>query len=84
MAKTVGASEAKTHLSRLLDEVAEGETITITRRGMPVAVLSPPSSGSQRDAAAAIEAWREYRDRHNITLGDDLTIRDLIEEGRRY
>ena len=85
MARTVGAYEAKTHLSRLLDEVAEGETITITRRGTPVAVLSPPFSERQRaDALAAIERWEAYRDQHDITLGDDLTIRQLIEEGRRY
>lgn len=39
--KTVGASEAKTHLARLLEEVAAGETITITKRGRPVARLPP-------------------------------------------
>ncbi len=39
---TVGAFEAKTHLSQLLDQVAQGEEITITRHGEPVAKLVAP------------------------------------------
>ena len=38
---TVGAYEAKTHLSKLLERVAKGEHITITKHGIPVAVLQP-------------------------------------------
>jgi prevent-host-death family protein len=38
---TVGAFEAKTHLSALLDRVERGEEVTITRRGLPVAKLVP-------------------------------------------
>ncbi len=82
--KTVGAYEAKTHLSRLLDEVAAGETITITKHGTPVAQLVPPPRKSRPDIGALMDEWLAYRKEHNITLGDDLTIRDLIEEGRRY
>jgi len=37
----VGAFEAKTHLSRLLDEVERGASIVITRHGKPVAELRP-------------------------------------------
>jgi len=43
MIKEVGAFEAKTHLSRLLDEVAGGETIYITKHGKQVAELRPPA-----------------------------------------
>jgi prevent-host-death family protein len=39
--KEVGAFEAKTHLSRLLDEVEKGSHIVITRHGKPVAELAP-------------------------------------------
>jgi prevent-host-death family protein len=39
MTKSVGVHEAKTHLSRLLDEVAAGEEIVITRRGTEIARL---------------------------------------------
>lgn len=37
----VNLAEAKTHLSDLLDQVEAGDTIEITRRGKPVAVLGP-------------------------------------------
>lgn len=39
------ASEAKTHLLRLLDEAAAGEEIEITKRGRPVARLVSASKG---------------------------------------
>ena len=41
MTKSVGVHEAKTHLSRLLDDVAAGEEVVITRRGTVVARLVP-------------------------------------------
>lgn len=37
--KSVSTHEAKTHLSRILDEVAEGEVYVITRNGKPIAEL---------------------------------------------
>lgn len=79
--KTVGAYEAKTHLSQLLDEVARGETITITRHGVPAAVLAAPRGHDRARVKEAIERWLKYRDEHNITLGG-LSIREMIEEGR--
>ena len=79
--KTVGSYEAKTHLPRLLDEVAEGEEITITKHGVPVAVLVPPPEKKRRSTEEVIEELRELR--KGVRLGDDLTIRGLIEEGRR-
>ena len=36
-----GSFEAKTHLPQLLDRVAKGEKIVITRCGKPVAMLVP-------------------------------------------
>lgn len=80
--RTVGAYEAKTHLPRLLDEVAAGETIIITKRGVPVARLVPTEE-PRPDVGAVIDAIREFREKANITLGG-ATIRELIEEGRRY
>ena len=46
--REVGAFEAKTHLSRLLDAVEAGETVVITRRGRPVARLTPPEGAGPR------------------------------------
>jgi prevent-host-death family protein len=76
---TVGAYEAKTHLPELLKRVENGERITITRHGHPVAELGPPGAAS-RDVRAVVEEIRRFRDGH--TLGPDLTIRQLIDEGR--
>jgi prevent-host-death family protein len=42
MSKSVGVHQAKTHLSRLLEDVALGEEVVITRRGEAVAILAPP------------------------------------------
>jgi prevent-host-death family protein len=78
--KTVGSYEAKTHLPRLLDEVAAGESITITKHGVPVAILS--SARPDRSAAIAAAAQlREFGRRHPLR---GLKIRDLIDEGRKY
>jgi prevent-host-death family protein len=78
--KQVGVYEAKTHLPRLLDEVEQGETITITRHGRPIARVVPVR-GRQRSVKEAIAALEEFRKGH--TLGD-ITIKELIEEGRRH
>lgn len=53
MSATVGVHHAKTHLSDLLRRVESGETVTITRRGAPVAELRPPADAVQRDRLSA-------------------------------
>jgi prevent-host-death family protein len=75
----VGAYEAKTHFSQLLDRVAKGEEITITRHGVPVAVLAPVKRRSKKDIKAVIAAIEAFGHRHRL---DGLSIRELIEEGR--
>ncbi len=78
--RSIGAYEAKTHLPRLLDEVAKGERITITKHGRPVAVLVPPDAASVHDADAVMARFREFRKGNRL---GGLSIRDLIDEGRR-
>lgn len=78
--KTIGAYEAKTHLPRLLDEVEKGERITITKHGRPVAVLVPPTRDAGVDREALLAWMREFRERHPL---GGVTIRELIDEGRR-
>ena len=78
--KTIGAYEAKTHLPRLLDEVAKGERITITKHGRPVAVLVPPAAVRDVDVEALMSRMREFRKAHPLK---GVTIRELIDEGRR-
>ncbi|MGH6916920.1 MAG: type II toxin-antitoxin system Phd/YefM family antitoxin [Geminicoccaceae bacterium] len=76
----VGAFEAKTHLSALLDRVAKGEEIVITKHGRPVARLVPAAS-ADREAVGAIIA-RIKALRVGQTLGG-LSWKDLRDEGRR-
>lgn len=78
--RSVGAYEAKSYLPRLLDEVAKGETMTITRHGVPVAMLVPPPGARRPDVGHVIQQWRRLRE--GVTLGG-LSIRELIDEGRR-
>jgi len=76
----IGAYEAKTHLSELLDRVENGERITITRYGRPVAELVPAGDSPAVTTAEAIERILETRERR--TLGG-VSVADLIDEGRR-
>ena len=77
---TVGAYEAKTHLSELLYRVAHGETITITKHGLPVATLGPALHGQGRSTAELVGELRRLR---KGTRLDGISIRELIDEGRR-
>jgi prevent-host-death family protein len=77
---TVGAYEAKTHLPQLLEDVAAGLTITITKHGRPVARLVPPVTNERPEPASIIAALRQAR--RGIQLRG-LSLRDLIDEGRR-
>ena len=78
---TVGSYEAKTHLPRLLKRVAKGESITITKHGVAVAILIPANGGKRSDAREVIEELKRLRKGRKLR---GVTIRELIEEGRRY
>jgi prevent-host-death family protein len=76
----VGAYEAKTHLSRLLERVGEGEWITITKHGQPVAVLKPVADREQRALSEVVADLRRFRSGRDL---EGLSVREMIEEGRR-
>ena len=78
--ETVGAYEAKTHLPKLLERVSRGERITITKHGMPVAVLHPPEFQRKAEPKKIISALRNFRNQHRL---NGLCLREMIEEGRR-
>lgn len=79
----VGSFEAKTHLPQLLERVANGEEIIITKHGKPVAKLVPVRpTKPEPDVKQVIEEMKAFR--KGNTLGEGITIRDLIEEGRRF
>lgn len=76
--KTVGSYEAKTHLAALLDQVAKGREIIITKRERPVARLVPFSPTiSRKQVFDRIRALRG-----TLKLGKNETLKDLINAGR--
>ena len=77
---TVGAFDAKTHLTALLRRVSKGETIRITRRGVPIAKIVPAGAGDREDPREVVQEIRELR--KGAKLGK-MSIRELINEGRR-
>jgi prevent-host-death family protein len=79
---TIGFYEARTRFSELLDQVARGKKILITRRGKPAALLSPPPKEAEKDVRQVLQEMKALR--QGNVLGPDVSIRDLIEEGRRY
>lgn len=84
---TVTALEAKTRFGDLLDRVARGEEIVITRHDKAVARIIPEGRGSLDSVRRAIESMRENRHRMARRKGfkplTDKEIRAAINEGRR-
>jgi prevent-host-death family protein len=80
--ETVGVFEAKTHLAALLDRVAKGEKITITRHGIPTAVLVPVAETvTKLSHKEIVNGMRALRKR--VKPGR-MSIKDMVNEGRRY
>ncbi len=79
---SIGAYEAKTHLPRLLDRVEQGETLTITRHGRPVARLAPVEADDRARAAQAAEELRAIRRRVKRAPIEDLIA--TVHEGHRH
>jgi prevent-host-death family protein len=79
---SIGFYEARTHLAQLLDEVARGRSLLITRRGKPAALLSPPPREEEKDIKQVLSEMKSLR--RGNTLGKRLSVRALVEEGRRY
>lgn len=72
----IGAFEAKTRLSELLDRVARGQVYRITKRGKPVAELRPITSGSARPR------FGSDKDRVVIAADFDAPVADLADYTR--
>ena len=82
--ETIGSYQAKTHLRELLDRVEHGEAFTITRYGRAVARLVPATPRTARtDTAEVIAAMARFQEEEAPALGRKLSLRGLINEGRR-
>ncbi len=76
----VSTADAKNRLSALLNEVARGGEVTITKRGVPIAKLVPAVPSFDREKARRAAAGLREASR-GTTLGD-IKIKDLVDEGR--
>jgi prevent-host-death family protein len=80
--REIQASEAKTHLPQILDEVERGETVVITRHGRAIARLVPEAQHRQAEIDQAIASLGELRQRvGKIRVAELLSAR---HEGHRY
>ncbi len=59
--REIQASEAKTHLPSLLDEVERGETLVVTRRGKPIARIIPEAEIRREQVARALTELEAFR-----------------------
>ena len=75
----IGSYEAKTHLPALLERVAKGEEIIITKHGVPMARLVPVEKKRHRDVHSVIEELKIFRLGHKLR---GISVRDMINEGR--
>jgi prevent-host-death family protein len=79
LSNQVGAYEAKTHLPALLERVARGEQITITKHGKPIARLVPVGRTGSDRRREAIDKLKKFAESHTL----DVPLKQLISEGRQ-
>jgi len=83
MAQQIGAFEAKTNFSRILEKAEQGEDFVVTKRGKPVAKIIPFRQEPEMTRQDALEKFRELRKLYRGKPGD-FNIREAIEDGRKY
>ena len=78
--KTVNLAHAKAHLSELIEQVAAGDTVCITRRGRPVAQLSAVERPRKPIDIAALRALTEKMTMQRQSAGE--FVRRMRDEDR--
>lgn len=78
--RSIGAFQAKTHFSALLEEVEKGDQIIITKHGHAVAKLVPANDNNPERIRNAIKRLKEFGQSNKL---GDLNWKDLRDEGRR-
>jgi len=80
VAMTVGIFEAKQKLSELVERASRGEEIVITCRGRERARLVGAAARSKRSVKEIFDSFARVR----MKLPKGTTVKDLVEEGRRF
>ena len=73
--------EAKNTLPKLIHRALQGEEVVITRHGKPVARLVPTAPAQERNRADVIRDMLEFGKGRKL---DGMSIREMVEEGRRF
>ena len=79
--KSIGAYEAKTYLSKLLKQAAQGHYILITKNGVPLAQMIPPPRQPQTPPKEVIQQLKGFRQGKKLK---GLNVREMIEKGRKF
>ena len=78
--RKIGTYQLKTHLAEVLEEVENGQSVIVTRHGKPIARITPNKRADDQQTKRAVDALLNFP---RTPLPRGLTIRRLIEEGRR-
>lgn len=83
---TIGAFEAKTYLSAILEKVQAGQSFTITKRGKAVAEIRPSQASKMEQGLAALAAAKKLRAEIARKYGTftQAEIKSMIHEGHKY
>ena len=68
--RTINVHEAKTHLSRILEEIAAGDEVILAKAGKPMAVLSPYQQQKKKRRFFQMEGAIEIADDFSETPSD--------------
>ena len=78
----IGAFEAKTHFSHIIERAERGEDFIVTRRGKPVAKIIPFKQKNEMTRKEAMAKLMEMRKLYRGEPGS-FNIREAIEDGRK-
>ena len=82
MTQYIGAFEAKTNFSKIIEKAEQGQDYIVTRRGKPVAMILPLEREPEMTWEEAINGLMEMRKYYRGKPGS-FNIRAAIEEGRK-
>ena len=82
MAQLIGAFEAKTHFSKIIEKAEQGADFIVTKRGKPVAKIIPFKQEKEMTRKEAMEQLAQMRKLYRGKPGS-FNIREAIEDGRK-